>query len=576
MSSHARGQIPPGLPVQSCKTSEPHSIVVEPTPENQKAYNEIRRAHERASLQTHLASQQSLRLPSTAPSVASAAPSHSDEPGGPCAHEAMATGTNRSKKPRGKRKGPLEAQTRLRTAVKRKLKLACPHHRAKKTTCDCHDFSLLEKGYEATFHQLSAIRDRPRFPSDVTQRALMEPTLNQETFGIGGGAVAPPHIDTTANDFGDMSRSLGDDCEGVVRPSLRNMLTRFNLDSPHFSSDILHPPVQPYYPGNNLGSSQSPESYTQYGLLEIGSQMQQYPLRWQCEYKGPVDSASETSPTGCSWTGPIWELPHHFRAKHCQFDAASPPVRVVCEICGAQTQCESDLSTSFSCDNTGCSSTSARRWYYGSTGAESVTESVPTFTQSSESEAGNSRNVRPEGGGNHSWLGGGGLNGGRSSFSFAGSFREFSNHYRDDSDTSSDSSSDIRLSGPPDSRRHAHTPGRRAEERPSGVGANVPYAITQPKAGPYRLCADMLSHINLKLPINHLLPLMLSLLAAFFRERRYAAGLRSPSLSEKNADAGADACCWRPLGLLILGFMATETGTRRGPLTRTAKGLAHA
>ncbi|KAL7621211.1 hypothetical protein AAE478_008528 [Parahypoxylon ruwenzoriense] len=556
MPSPAQGQralLSPCVPAQQSRFSDSHNvprIIVEPTPDKQNAYNEIRQAHERSSLQAHVASQQTPRHSSAAPSVISTAHSHADDLGTPTSHDTAPKCTDGSKKPRGRRKGPLDAETRLRTAVKRRLKLACPHHRVKKTTCDCHDFVRLEEGYQTLLQQ--SVNRSPRDRHDVPPLTPTERASNLQTFGAGGAAMASPDIDTTLNDVNDILYSPNGDREDVVRPNVRDIVSGFDPTSPHLDGALLHAPVQLYLPGNVIGTPQSPRGHTQNELLEIGSQMRDFPLRWHCEYKGGVDSASVASSEVCSWTGPIRQLSDHFRAEHHPFQDASPPLWLVCTACGAKTQCtlESPISSS-PCVGRGCSSTSIQRWYYGSMRAESVEGSVLALTQSSESEAGFSWNPQLEE--NQAWLGGGGSNNKYFPYSGAGNSHERPNSYDTKSDISSGSSNRFLGSGrySQDCLPNPHTRKCCVEWQPPGVGAEIPRKATQLRSAYRQFSVGMPSSV--KLPISHLAPIMLPLLATILREGGYIVELHPLPFRGMNADM----IRWWSLGLLILGFMMT-------------------
>lgn len=110
----------------------PTRITVEPTPDNQRIYNKIRQTYERLRQQTHLTSQQNLVPPSAAPSTSTVKSPILDEPVAPPPQDEISRNQDLPKRPRGRRSEPPATDTRLNTAVKRKLKLACPHHRAKK------------------------------------------------------------------------------------------------------------------------------------------------------------------------------------------------------------------------------------------------------------------------------------------------------------------------------------------------------------------------------------------------------------------------------------------------------------
>ena len=142
----------PTTPNQSSSTyNRPARILVPATEENQRIYNQIQEQI-RLSRNSHAASETQqerdshfLRPPESAPpmarsptteSGASSTYSGSEDPhaASPTHETAAAEVRNGGRRPRGKRKGQLNPETRLNTHVKRKLKLVCEKHRVKKTS----------------------------------------------------------------------------------------------------------------------------------------------------------------------------------------------------------------------------------------------------------------------------------------------------------------------------------------------------------------------------------------------------------------------------------------------------------
>lgn len=128
---------------------EPPGILVEPTPETQAIYNQIREDEalqkKQHCLQQHVSSQDRLQLPHnratqmsrsvTSESYISGSLSPgsttgvSDPISPPTVEVPPPCG---AKRPRGRRHGPLGAEKRTRTAIKRKLGLVCDHCKRKK------------------------------------------------------------------------------------------------------------------------------------------------------------------------------------------------------------------------------------------------------------------------------------------------------------------------------------------------------------------------------------------------------------------------------------------------------------
>ncbi|KAI2464749.1 hypothetical protein F4781DRAFT_56315 [Annulohypoxylon bovei var. microspora] len=536
---------------RGCESRNGPRIIVEPTQENQKIYNEIRQTHERMRLQTHVASQQNLVPPPAAPSI-STVHSPIDDPETPCTQDVTTQDTDRPRRPRGKRKGPLKNDTRLHTALKRKLKLACPRHRAKKIKCDCHDFSKLEEGYTSSPLVQSSSRDRSHDHTIILPLTLVEQTLSRETFGAGGGAITPSDQDGISNDLIDLQSPLGDH-EGVVRSDVQQIVTGFNTDSVYLDSAMLQAPGLPYHPGNDIGS-QSPRDHTKEDLLEIGSQMPAFPNRWRCEYKGLPDAASETSSESCSWSGPFKDLRWHFRTEHHPFYDASPRFWIVCTRCHTKSQAPDDLESplpSSYCSQSRCPGP-YQRWYYGSTREESTLGSAVALTHSDESEAGFSCNLPLEG--NQSWPSGGGLTSGIMTYFGASGSYDRSHIHKAKWDTSSDSSSDSSDCGhcPLDCFRFL-TRKDCARWHPSGPGTKMSHPIYQPRRPPLQCPMRLLPFA--KLPIGHFLSIILPLVTTIIRESDY--------FTESNQSlvrtVDADVISWWSLILLLIGFATTWT-----------------
>ncbi|KAI1417171.1 hypothetical protein F5Y13DRAFT_81292 [Hypoxylon sp. FL1857] len=544
-----RALLPPFVPTQPSRGHEPrntHRIIVEPTPENQRIYNEIRQTHERLHLQTHVASQHNLLPPPSAPSV-STVHSPTDELETPPTLDAATQDIEPPKRPRGRRRGPLEASTRLHTALKRKLRLACPRHRAKKTTCDCHDFSRLEEGYHSSPLPRPSSRARSHDQTDFPSLTPIERTLNRETFGAVGGAITPSDQEDTSNEPITLQLSIEDN--ESVRSGVRQLLTRFDSDSVRLDREMLQAPGQTYHPGNDMGA-QSPRVHASDELLEIGSQMLIWSNRWHCEYKGLPETASETSSEPCSWSGPFKDLSKHYRTAHHPFYDVSPRFWFVCKCCNAKTQASDDLESplsQFQCSTERCPGP-WERWYYGSTKEESVAGSAVGLTQSDESEAGFSWNLQPDG--NQSWFSGGGSTSGYNTYTGAGGSYERSYHNAKwDTDSSSGSSDCGRC--PLDYFRF---PRRDCTGcRPLNPRMRTPHSASQPKYSTHQCPIRLLPFATL--PIRHFLSIIVPLLTTIIRENNHCTG----SNSLPSNVANGDAISWRSLLLVLIGFVATWT-----------------
>lgn len=541
-----RALLPPFVPTQPSRGHEPrntHRIIVEPTPENQRIYNEIRQTHERLHLQTHVASQQNLLPPQSAPSV-STVYSPTDELETPTL-DAATQDTDPPKRPRGRRRGPLEATTRLHTALKRKLRLACPRHRKKKTTCDCHDFSKLEEGYHSLPHPRPSSRGMSHDQTDFPSLTPIERTLNRETFGAVGGAITPSDQEDP-NELITLQPSIEDN--ESVRSGVRQILTRFDTNSVHLDREMLQAPGQTYHPGNDIGAS-SPRGHAPDEFLEIGSQMMWLPNRWHCEYKGLPDTASETSSEPCSWSGPFRDLSSHYRREHHPFYDVSPCFWFVCRSCNTKVQAPDDLESSsspFRCSQERCPG-SLEKWYYGSTREESVVGSAVTLTQSDESEAGYSWNLPPDG--NLPWLSGPGSVGGYNHYFGAAGSNERS-HNGAKWETSSDSSG-LSSSYGRCPLEHFRLARKYSRCHPLDPTMKTSHSITQPKHSTHQCPVRLLPFA--KLPIRHFFSIVLPLVTTIIREGGYF--INSNSLPFDIIET--DAISWWSLILLLIGFVTT-------------------
>ncbi|KAI0838075.1 hypothetical protein F5Y06DRAFT_60935 [Hypoxylon sp. FL0890] len=545
-----RALVPTYVPTQPSRGHEPrnaHRIIVEPTPENQRIYNDIRQTHERLQLQTHVASQQNLLPPPSAPSV-STVQSPTDELETPHTLDVATQDTDPPRRQRGRRRGPLEATTRLHTALKRKLKLACPRHRAKKTTCDCHDFSKLEEGYHSSPLPRPSTRGRSHDQTEPPSLTPIERALNRETFGAVGGAITPSDQEDTSNELINLQPSAEDNQS--VRSDVRQILTRFDTNSMHLDREMLQTRGQTYHPGNDI-EAQSPRGYAPDEFLEIGSQMLIWSNRWHCEYKGSPETASETSSEPCSWSGPFKDLSEHYRTEHQPFYDASPRFWFVCSRCNAKVQAPDDVESplsQFRCSTEHCPGPWAK-WYYGSTRGESIAGSAVGLTQSDESEAGFSWNLQPDG--NQSWVSKGGSTSGYNPYAGASSSYERSHHAR--WEISSDSSCGSSDCGrcPPDYFRFSRNDCTRCHILDTGMRTS--HSTTQRKHSTHQCPIRLLPFA--KLPVRHFLPIILPLLTTIIRESNHFGSSNSLPSNAVNADT----LSWWSLLLLLIGLAAIWT-----------------
>ncbi|CAJ2503600.1 Uu.00g109940.m01.CDS01 [Anthostomella pinea] len=380
---------PPLASLASTSQNAPR-FMVEPTPELQSRYNQIRRDTDRINLQTHVAAQNNLLPPPRAPSMSRSTTNESQESRSPIyshtsdleaalTRDMAARDATESRKPRGKRKGPLDPKTRTYTAVKRKLGLTCQRHRTKKTACNCYDTTKLEAGYQ---RHLSRNAARSADPSlSTTRNELPTPTTTAgTTFGTGGAAPSPSYQDIDINLDSPVQPPTG------VRPSIQPILT-FDIDSIASVNEMMQAPMeQPYFPGT-AGTAQLAPTKDQLELLPIpiGSETWNFRSRWQCEYKRRSDILSRTSSEGCSWTGPFRELCSHFQTAHHPFQDAPEPRWSICNSCSAVSLGWESPSVHIV---DGCPAVSWQKWFYGTIKAEPGPASLPALTQSGESESG--------------------------------------------------------------------------------------------------------------------------------------------------------------------------------------------
>ena len=128
--------------------NNPPRIIVDPSPQNQTIYNQVRLAQDRQNEQTAAynnslqpqAGSQSMSCSPSTDSYASRSISHSpiNEPETHRIDSTLVHTATELRRPRGRRKGPLDPETRKNTALKRKLKTTCKFHREKKTKVTVH------------------------------------------------------------------------------------------------------------------------------------------------------------------------------------------------------------------------------------------------------------------------------------------------------------------------------------------------------------------------------------------------------------------------------------------------------
>ncbi|KAH9905337.1 hypothetical protein F4778DRAFT_703450 [Xylariomycetidae sp. FL2044] len=433
-------------------------IIVPATPDNQSLYNDIRQKHENSKLRNHV-TQNNLLSPLAVPmarsttndSCASRSPVQSDngDDGLSPTLETDMKSDRLTKRPRGRRKGPLHKDTRIQTAVKRKLKLTCELHRAKKTSCDCHDFSKLEEGYQSLKNRKAQqVGERRRSASNASDLASLTPTesIRLGTFGTGGaaptggvGGGGGGEADPSENEPAD---PLESPTNALPRLQLQQLVNEFDIDSAHSFSPIIQVSMgQPYYLPTDSTATAADTGTTPENALAvrednaedvlIGREMPQFRNRWQCEYKessrasassAADDAASSLDLTlatpailssSCSWTGPLRELCKHFRIEHHDFEESPTPQWCICTECLCMTPSWSPPPPSSSDWSCSCSPARVATWqrlYWGvSRGLDTASSaSLPAMTEEEEeegSESGFSWGNGPESGRGGSGMG---------------------------------------------------------------------------------------------------------------------------------------------------------------------------
>ncbi|KAI1819077.1 hypothetical protein F4861DRAFT_188818 [Xylaria intraflava] len=314
------------------------TLMIEPTDERQQFYNKKRREMDRQRLELHVETENVLERPLNAELISRSTTSDGlrspstiySYPGDGHTHlpHDPRTEVIRLKGHRGRRKGPLDLETRTKTAFKRKFKLICGFHRGKKTSCNCHDFSKLEEGYRSYLATEGKgtrdAQDRSASQQDISNRSFGD----LGTFGTGGAAQTTPFRHPDSEEL-----NIGDDVLTHVRAT-HGHLVEFDLNEMASLNGIMSTLTeQPPYsaPARMWDSTRH--------LIRIGSTSPYYPNRWQCEYNGTNgDTRSVASAESCPWTGPLNQLHVHFNAEHrpLQFDTIVHWSK--CGQCGGESQ----------------------------------------------------------------------------------------------------------------------------------------------------------------------------------------------------------------------------------------------
>ncbi|KAK7974233.1 hypothetical protein PG989_016081 [Apiospora arundinis] len=276
------------------------------------------------------------------------------------------------KRPRGRRGGPLSAETRLRTAVKRSLGLVCPTCKTRKVTCLCYDLSKLEEAYLAS-QRSSTLLPRPALENSHRVRSLSQSTTNDYLPWLAPerGEPTPPHELADS----DLDEPLNSPQAPVPRLDVHRFATEFNVDSVRTGFGTLSTSNTSYYnPG--LGPITPFESIPQ--PFAIGTETQPcYSGRWRCEFPVQPNATSPTTQASCCWSGPLAELEQHWRCEHHAYRDSI--ISCHCLQCGNIQMVEEPPDR---CESQACSSLPRlwKRCMFGHTLVESTIASTPALT----------------------------------------------------------------------------------------------------------------------------------------------------------------------------------------------------
>ncbi|KAI0805470.1 hypothetical protein GGR55DRAFT_681026 [Xylaria sp. FL0064] len=355
---------PPSAPKTSGRNTQnvtQSTIMIEPTNESQRFYNQTRREMDRQRLELHLA-ENNLEPPhaelmsrsttsDSHPSLSTVC-SHAGDSATPLSPDPTNEAA-RSRPHRGRRKGPLDMETRTKTAFKRKFKLTCAFHRAKRTSCNCHDFSKLEEGYRRS---LTAEGQKTKASRSPSVRSLGD----IGTFGTGGaggtGLTTPQY---QSFDLPDLST----DREHTSHVHA-NLLPVLGLDihsAASVNAIVSAPREDPFFlaPAPAMPMSTSVQNEEDFWPVIIGRSTQ-FRNRWECRYQGETEETGSqpSSNSQCPWTGPFDQLCAHFSSEHHPFQPALAPRSTMCDECDAFLP---EWVEELDCRHSG----SLTKWFYG-------------------------------------------------------------------------------------------------------------------------------------------------------------------------------------------------------------------
>ncbi|KAI0105757.1 hypothetical protein GGR51DRAFT_184861 [Nemania sp. FL0031] len=351
-----------GLLAPPSKRNPPNAaqptIVIEPLPDYQRFYNQTRQELDRQRLQLHVTEENSLEPPQAQPMSRSTTGSdslpspstvysHAGDSNAPLSPDP--TEATRSKPHRGKRRGPLDTETRIKTAFKRKFKLPCDFHRAKRTSCNCYDFSRLEEGYR----QYLKSRERDTRASE-DQSASSFGELG--TFGTGGAGDAALTAHPRYPSFDLPGSSTGHEVDPHMPADLLPILN-FNIHSQASVDEIRSAPGRERF-------FLTPMQVANEEAVPIGCSMMPFRTRWECKFQcTSEDTRSLPSTDSCTWTGPFDQLCAHFRNAHYPFQDAPVAKWSQCSQCSASALDWVDERTCQ--DPSKCHPDSWQKWFFG-------------------------------------------------------------------------------------------------------------------------------------------------------------------------------------------------------------------
>ncbi|KAK8099402.1 uncharacterized protein PG998_012643 [Apiospora kogelbergensis] len=357
------------------KSRQHQKIVVEPTAHQQTVYNRIRDELDRQQCHSH--SQPLLKPPSSkavpiprARSSSRARASVSPSPVAEAPTQTFPEPSEPGKRPRGRRGGPLSAETRLRTAVKRSLGLVCNTCKARK--CHCYDLSKLEDAYLAS-RKATALMPRPALENSRRIRSLSQSTTNDYLpYLAPEGGVPIPHELADS----DLDEPLNSPQTPVSRLDVHRFASEFNVDSVRTGYGTLSASNTSYYnPG--LGPMTAFEAISQPFAIGI-EVLPCYSGRWRCEFPAhPNATSASAASVGCGWSGPLAELEHHWRSEHHAY--RDPIISCHCLRCEAIQMVDQPPEQ---CESQNCSLLPGqwKRCMFGHTLVESTIASTPALT----------------------------------------------------------------------------------------------------------------------------------------------------------------------------------------------------